>query len=63
MARRIKVRKRTESIRRYAERNPNMTQQSLARIYKVSQATINRALKRNGKPVSEKKGDNSDSGT
>lgn len=45
MKSRKKTRKRYESICRYALRYPNMTQESMARVFKINQATVSRALK------------------
>ena len=39
-----KTKKRYESIRKYALLNPDMTQLNMARVFRVNQATISRAL-------------------
>ncbi len=44
MASRKQVKKRSASIRKYAKKNPDILQESLAKVFKVSQSTVSRAL-------------------
>ena len=44
MRARKKTRRRYESICKYALRFPEMTQANIARVFKVNQATVSRAI-------------------